>query len=180
MIEKVLQYPTQTILNEIDKNVIEAALGEVSLWDVSKRHKNIEYHKHARNIPLITWDNIDGVAQRDTMTTHVVNRYPGKWPETNLFMQTVEKMFNCSVKTINIVKLEANMEVYPHIDGGEFYATHDRYHFVLQGEYEFTVGDDQMVCSKGCVYRFDNTLTHSVRCGDEERIALIFDALPLG
>lgn len=180
MIEKVLQYPTQTILNEIDKNVLEATLGEVSLWDVSKRHKNIEYHKHARDIPLITWDNIDGVAQRDTMTTHVVNRYPGKWPETNLFMQTVEKMFNCSVKTISIVKLEANMEVYPHIDGGEFYAAHDRYHFVLKGDYEFTVGDDQMVCSKGHVYRFDNTLTHSVKCGDEERVALIFDALPLG
>lgn len=177
--KKVLHYPTTTIKRELEQRILNDAYDGIDTWDMTNRHKNIKFHEHTRSIPLITWDNIDGVHQWDTMTTHVTNGYPSKWPEVNAFMKLFEDREKCSVKIINIVRLLPDKPVHQHVDGGKFYEMHDRWHFVLQGEYDMIVEDTTFKYTSGGVYWFDNTKMHSVQNTDVERIAIIFDTLPV-
>ncbi len=176
--KKVLQYPTSTILMEIDQNVSAAEMTGVNLWGANKRHELNQLHEQTRSISLMVWTAPQGAPIEERMKTHAQLNYPHKWPEINSFMHLFEQRMQCSVKIINIVKLPPNGVVHPHIDGDAFYDIHDRWHLVLKGTYDMIVDDEHFTYEPGGVYWFDNNKMHSVENGDEERICIIFDTLP--
>jgi hypothetical protein len=62
------------------------------------------------------------------------------------------------------------------------YGNKDRFHLILSGKYEFTVGQDRsiggetLVFSKGELWWFDNKMYHSsFNHSDEDKINLVFD-----
>ena len=63
-----------------------------------------------------------------------------------------------------------------HIDFGKYYLTKDRYHLSIQGQYEYTVGDESIIVEPGTLFWFDNKLEHSAKnIGPIDRITLVFD-----
>ncbi|MEL6876686.1 MAG: aspartyl/asparaginyl beta-hydroxylase domain-containing protein [Pseudomonadota bacterium] len=80
-----------------------------------------------------------------------------------------------------IVCLPAGKRVYPHIDRGEYYRLHNRYHAVLkssQGSW-LKAGEEEIRMREGELWWFDNKQVHEARNdGTEDRIHIIFDLLP--
>jgi len=63
-----------------------------------------------------------------------------------------------------------------HIDDGTYYLTKDRYHFSLQGEYEYWVNGETHIIKPGTFFWFDNKLPHAARnISDVDRVTFVFD-----
>lgn len=77
---------------------------------------------------------------------------------------------------VGLVKLGPGNKVTPHIDRGEYFHKHKRYHLVIQGEYDYFVGDDMVRGVPGMLFTFNNHVMHwSHNVGSEDRIIIIFD-----
>jgi hypothetical protein len=63
-----------------------------------------------------------------------------------------------------------------HIDEGTYYLDKDRYHLSIQGQYQYFVGNEQVVVDVGTLLWFNNKMPHgTVNLGDETRITFVFD-----
>ena len=112
-------------------------------------HGNQRYTPNACNFPLI-----------DSTITSLIEEWGGE-----------------SFKRA-IVYLEPNGEVFPHPDAGNHYKDKDRFHLVLFGTYDFTVGGITKTLNEGELWWFDNKKVHSVKnLLDKPRICVIFDVL---
>ena len=146
-------------------------------WDTS-RQKHISFHKETLSIALMGWEKEEGVHQRDQMNTFEWEHFQDAFSITFNFLKEIEFILNSDLKMAAYVLLPVGKEVYPHIDGGEFYKACDRYHFMLQGICQMNVEDENEIFSPGNLYWFDNTLMHDVQnVGSQDRIVLIFDML---
>ncbi len=73
-------------------------------------------------------------------------------------------------------KLKPGDSVGMHVDDGNYYLTRDRYHFSLQGEYEYWVDGEIYLIKPGTFFWFDNKKPHSAyNCSDVDRITFVFD-----
>lgn len=73
-------------------------------------------------------------------------------------------------------RLQPGGEVPNHIDDGTYYLSRDRYHLSLQGEYEYTCGDETHVITPGTFFWFDNKDYHTAKnISNVDRITLVFD-----
>ena len=74
------------------------------------------------------------------------------------------------------LSLPVGGEVGKHIDIGTYYQTRDRYHLAIQGEYDYTVGDETVSVKAGDLIWFNNKLPHGTKnTGDSVRITFVFD-----
>lgn len=90
-----------------------------------------------------------------------------KWLRGQGIMQTSRAAF---------FKLEPGDSVGRHIDEGTYYRTRDRYHLSLEGEYEYTVGDEMHIIKPGTFFWFDNDKHHEAyNCGNVDRLTFVFD-----
>ena len=81
-----------------------------------------------------------------------------------------------SIARAAFFKLPPGGRVPIHIDIGQYYQTKDRYHLVIQGEYEYYVGDEMIIAKPGMFFWFDNKKAHgTVNTGNVDRITLVFD-----
>ena len=63
-----------------------------------------------------------------------------------------------------------------HIDEGTYYLDKDRLHLSIQGEYEYTVGDETVLVKPGTLLVFNNKIPHGTKnVGDCPRITFVFD-----
>ena len=75
-----------------------------------------------------------------------------------------------------IAILPPGKSVQQHIDGGPYYSDKDRFHLVLQGNYEYTVAGESREWKAGDLFWFDNKKEHSsISTGKVDRMAFIFD-----
>lgn len=73
-------------------------------------------------------------------------------------------------------KLAVGGSVGQHIDDGTYYLNKDRYHFSLQGVYQYWVDGEQIEVHPGTFFWFDNKLEHWAKNIDTvERITFVFD-----
>ena len=73
-------------------------------------------------------------------------------------------------------KLKPEGIVGLHIDDGLYYKSRDRYHFSLQGEYEYWVGEEFYIIKPGTFFWFNNQIEHAARnILDVDRITFVFD-----
>ena len=81
-----------------------------------------------------------------------------------------------SVSRAAFFKLPPGGKVPIHMDIGQYYETKDRYHLVIQGEYEYYVGDEMIIAKPGMFFWFNNKKGHgTVNTGNVDRITLVFD-----
>jgi len=73
-------------------------------------------------------------------------------------------------------KLQPGGSVGKHIDDGDYYLTRDRYHFSLQGRYEYCVDDEIHIIEPGTFFWFNNKKFHWAKnIADVDRITFVFD-----
>lgn len=152
-------------------------------WDLSTgRQDKIDVQREAMAIPIRglrksmiagrpRWD-----VQESRWTTASIN-----FPLVRDFLNDAAATQGARLGRAKIVSLPAGRRVYPHIDRGEYYRFHDRYHLVLKSSLGSWLksGDEEVRMREGELWWFDNGQVHeAMNDGDEDRIHIIFDMLP--
>lgn len=159
--------------------------------DVSEIQREVELNKECwqdytpalpipfmqtQSIAIIGPGNVDN--KKDTHDDFFLsNEYrPTKY--YSLFPATVKILtdqFN-NLGRVGLVKLGPGNKVTPHVDRGEYFNKHKRYHLVIQGEYDYFVGDETVRGVPGMLFTFNNHVMHwSHNVGDNDRVIIIFD-----
>lgn len=104
------------------------------------------------------------------------------FPLARAFISDVAAELDAELGRAKIVCLPAGRKVYPHIDRGEYYRFRGRYHLILKsaaGSW-MKAGDEELRMREGELWWFDNDQMHEAENdGDEDRIHIIFDLLPV-
>lgn len=153
-------------------------------WDASTgRQDKIKVQREALAIPIrgLRKSAIGARARRDvheSRWTTGSNRYP----IVRQFLQRFAREEDSLLGRAKIVCLPAGRRVYPHIDRGEYYAVRNRFHLVLRSTHGswLKAGDEEVRMREGELWWFDNKQVHEAfNDGDEDRIHMIFDMLPV-
>lgn len=164
---------TRTILQK------EVALNE-HLWSLdSSRQNRISVQRHTQSIPLRVADRKPG-DKRTIEDIHGsrVAPFSAAFPMTMSFLLTVAQQLKGSLERALYVRLLPRSIVYPHIDEGAYYASTDRYHYVVisTGGSLLKAGNEEVTMRPGELWWFDNKALHeSANLSDEWRVHLIFD-----
>lgn len=147
------------------------------------RQEKIRVQRESHAIPLrgLRKSAIGGRARRDVHESRWTTgsaHYPAFCDFLTNFAAREEGLLGRA----KIVRLPAGKRVYPHIDRGEYYRLRNRYHLVLRSSLGswLKAGDEDVRMGEGELWWFDNKQTHEAwNDGDEDRIHLIFDVLPM-
>lgn len=104
-----------------------------------------------------------------------------KFPQACAFLRAFAEECRAVPGRAKIVDLPPGKRVYPHIDRGDYYRLHDRYHLVLQttNGAVLKAGDETVHMRVGELWWFDNKQMHEAfNNGQGSRIHFIFDLLP--
>ncbi len=147
------------------------------------RQDKIAVQREALAIPLrgLRASALDGRRRRnvhESRWTSGSNRYP----LACRFLDEISVAERSELGRAKIVCLPAGRRVYPHVDRGAYYRARNRYHLVLRSSAGswLKAGDEDVRMREGELWWFDNDQIHEAcNDGDEDRIHLIFDLLPL-
>ena len=99
-----------------------------------------------------------------------------KYKIASSFLGWFKETHNAKIARVRYVKMPSESTIGLHIDGGPYYQKHNRFHLVLQSEYQYTVGGEMQEYKEGELWWFDNIKLHkSYIHGSKDRIAMIFD-----
>jgi hypothetical protein len=150
------------------------------LWSENQTRQNrIQVQRHTQSIPLRAVERKSG-DKRKSEDIHESRLTPlsRAFPETMTFLESTAHQLGGSLERALYVRLLRHSAVYPHVDVGAYYASRDRYHFVLIshcGSY-LKAGDEQVIMHPGELWWFDNKVVHdSANRSDRWRVHLIFD-----
>ncbi len=153
-------------------------------WGLSTgRQDKIAVQREAQAIPLrgLVKSKINGRERRDVHESRYTTSSK-KFVLARRFLQEFATEHYAEMGRAKIVRLMPGRRVYPHIDRGEYYRVRDRYHLILQssaGSY-MKCGDEEIRMREGELWWFDNNEMHEAyNDGEQERIHMIFDMLPL-
>lgn len=155
--------------------------GDAFAWFTGRQDK-LPVQRESNSIPLrgLVKSRIQGRQRRDVQES----RWTGSsrnFPVIRRFITDFAAAQGASLGRAKIVRLPVGARVYPHIDRGEYYQEHDRYHLVLQsrgGSYLYA-GGEEIWMKEGELWWFDNLQVHEARNESEHpRIHLIFDLKP--
>jgi len=147
------------------------------------RQQKIDVQREALAIPLrgLRASAVAGRKRRDVHESRWTSG-AAQYPLASRFLEDSALALASLMGRAKIVCLPAGQRVYPHIDRGEYYRVRDRYHLVLRstaGSW-LRAGDEEVRMREGELWWFDNNVLHEVHNdGDEDRIHLIFDLLPV-
>ena len=100
-------------------------------------------------------------------------------PLFDKYFEIIEWLASKNFKRISraaFFRLKPGHSVGMHIDDGNYYLTKDRYHFALQGEYLYTVEDEEHIIRPGTFFWFDNKKVHGAKnISNVDRITFVFD-----
>jgi aspartyl/asparaginyl beta-hydroxylase (cupin superfamily) len=167
--------PTEPFLREI------AQLDDA--WaQATGRQDKIAVQREALAIPLrgLRKSQIYGRKRRDVHESRWTTA-SSAFPLARAFITDVAAELDADLSRAKIVCLPAGRQVYPHIDRGEYYRFHGRYHMILKSSAGswMKAGDEEVRMREGELWWFDNDQMHEAHNdGDEDRIHIIFDLLP--
>ncbi len=149
---------------------------------VTGRQEKIRVQREALAIPLrgLRKSAIGNRKRRDVMESRWTSG-SASFPHARQFIQQIADDLGCSPGRAKIVCLPPGKHVYPHIDRGEYYRLHARFHLVLHSNdgSMLKAGDETRRLKAGELWWFDNKQVHEAwNDGAENRIHLIFDLLP--
>ena len=138
----------------------------------TNRQKSILVQKETMSIELIKGVPRDNKSH-ETENTKLYYKYD----ECRYFLDWFQNTYGGQIYRVLIVHLQKDGIVYPHVDVGDYYENKDRFHLVLSGYYDFTVGEETQRFGAGELFWFDNKKLHSTKnVTPITRISLIFDA----
>jgi aspartyl/asparaginyl beta-hydroxylase (cupin superfamily) len=165
----------------------EALLAEIAsvpdAWDrATGRQEKIAVQREARAIPLrgLRKSCLYGRKRRDVHESRWTSS-SAQFPQLCQLIEHTAAQLECVPGRAKVVCLPAGRRVYPHIDRGDYYRLHGRYHLVLKSSLGswLRAGDEEVRMHEGELWWFDNKQVHEAyNDGEEDRIHLIFDLLP--
>jgi hypothetical protein len=163
------------LLDEIGSN------DELWLADTSRQRK-IKVQQHTQSIFLRGAVRAPGSpASSNDIQESAPARYASRFPATIKLLNQIAEHFQADLCRALYVRLLPFSEVLPHVDGGSYYLTRDRYHLVIYSVDGSVMSceDEQVVMYPGELWSFNNKLQHeSKNASPEWRVHLIFDLLP--
>lgn len=155
--------------------------GDPFAWFTGRQDK-LPVQRESNSIPLrgLVKSRIRGRKRRDVLESRWTST-SRNFPVVARFIRDFAAAQGARLARAKIVRLLPGARVYPHIDRGEYYQAHDRYHLVLQsrgGSYLYA-GGEEVWMQEGELWWFDNTQVHEARNESEHaRVHLIFDLAP--
>ena len=170
-----------------DRIATEPFLEEIAALDdawatATGRQEKIHVQREALAIPLrgLRKSSIGARKRRDVMESRWTSGSVS-FPHARKFIKQIAEYLSCSPGRAKIVCLPPGTHVYPHVDRGEYYRLHARFHLVLRSNNGsmLRAGDETRRLGVGELWWFDNKQVHEAwNDGPENRIHLIFDLLP--
>jgi aspartyl/asparaginyl beta-hydroxylase (cupin superfamily) len=150
---------------------------------VTGRQDKIAVQREALSIPLRGM-KASAAAGREARDVHESRWTTGsaRFPLACSFLEQTARLLDGQLSRAKIVCLPAGHRVYPHVDRGEYYRLRDRYHLVLKSRLGSWLrsGGEEVRMREGELWWFDNDQLHEAHNdGDEDRIHIIFDLLPI-
>ena len=164
------EYLEKTILN-FDKE-----------WDLDISRQNIGMtHKHTKMFRLLETDYLwmPGTPINTIKVNEFDNIDANK--EIQYIYDLLENMYSGKILRCEVIKLNANSEVYKHTDGGALLHYSRRIHIpiITSEKITFTVYNNTIHMKKSNAYEINNQLPHSVNNPtDIDRVHIIIDVLP--
>jgi hypothetical protein len=163
------------LLHEIRDN------DELWLADQSRQRK-IKVQQHTQSIFLRgALRAPGGPSSSDDIQESAPTRFAFRFPDTVQLLNRIATHFDAELCRALYVRLLPFSQVLPHVDGGSYYLTRNRYHLVvysIDGSI-MNCEDEQVVMYPGELWSFNNKLRHESRNASPEwRVHLIFDLLP--
>jgi hypothetical protein len=177
------QIHTAWIAETLPKLKQELALNDDRWLYNQTRQKTVRVQRHTRTIFLrgvkrIPGDTTDSSEIQDSVEASSARLFP----EAMACLRKIALEHHAELCRALYVRLTPRSVVYPHTDGGSYYAVRDRYHLVIEshGGSILRCGGEEVTMLNGELWWFDNkTLHESENASDEWRTHLIFDLLPL-
>ena len=173
---------------------VQPFLEEINLNNDWERARDRFYGKHHSNgrIDLISsfrnpddiepkpltalWTDVNTPILGSTHTGVVSSNVFHKYKIVSSFLKWFKETHSAQIARVRYVKMPSKSTIGFHIDGGPYYQKHNRFHLVLQGEYQYTVNEETLEYKEGELWWFDNKKLHKLyNHGNEDRIAMIFD-----
>jgi hypothetical protein len=148
-------------------------------WHLHEGRQSVRAQRQAEAIPIrgLVKSKINGRKKRDVLESRWT-AISSNFPRVRRFLEQVSAECGSSLGRAKIVRLRPGQRVLPHIDRGEYYLAHDRYHLILQspmGSFLKT-GPEAVRMQENELWWFDNRLVHeAINDGDYDRIHVIFD-----
>jgi hypothetical protein len=159
---------------------VNPMLAEVSAhygaWNYNpRRQNNIYVQKNTESIPIVHSRSRMGIRLADSEDHYETLLYP-HFPAVTNFVDYFVQQYGGDRGRIAIVKLPPQKKVLRHIDEGAYYRKRDRFHLVVQGMYEYIVGEERDIFSAGDLFWFDSQSMHeTLNIGTQDRIVIIFE-----
>ena len=167
----IYKFPFQIDVSGIYQEV----LNNPNCWNFDRSSETLEVQQHTKTIPLRSGKRRRAVRLWDSHEYFDTILVP-YFPMSMGFVSWFEEKYGGECGRIAIVKLPSEKKVYPHIDYGDYYRKRDRFHLVLNGMYEYNVGNEREIFSAGDLFWFESQKTHHTRnMSDVDRLVLIFD-----
>ena len=154
--------------------------GSVLLPFKNKRIELIKSYSNSNDLESKTLSpfctDINTVTEASTYTGVVPTEIFWKYKTASSFLGWFKKTHNAQIARVRYVKIPSKSYIGHHIDGGPYYENHDRFHLVLQSEYQYTVNGETLEYKEGEIWWFNNKKMHGTYIhGSKDRIAMIFD-----
>lgn len=167
---------------DVDVQPIVAELAaQPEAWFQQTGRQRVRVQAEALAIPIrgLRKSKMVGIARREVQESRYTT-LSRSFPVVRAFIEAFAAEVGGRVARAKIVNLPPGGRVHPHVDRGEYYATRDRYHLVVQSAgCGMSAGDEQVVMRKGELWWFDNKAEHAAwNDTSEPRIHLIFDVEP--
>lgn len=170
-----------------DRIATEPFLEEIAAIDnawatATGRQEKIRVQREALAIPLrgMRKSAMGGRKRRDAIESRWTSGSVS-FPHARKFIKRVAEDLDSTPGRAKIVSLPPGARVYPHIDRGEYYRLHARFHLVLRSNdgSMLKAGNETRRLRVGELWWFDNKQVHEAwNDGTENRVHLIFDLLP--
>jgi quercetin dioxygenase-like cupin family protein len=114
--------------------------------------------------------------EESTYTGVIPSKVFHKYQNASSFLGWFKDTHSAQIARVKYVKIPSKSSIVKHIDGGPYYQKHNRFHLVLQGEYQYTVNGEMREYKEGELWWFNNKELHGTYVhGNEDRVVMLFD-----
>ncbi|MBK7951021.1 MAG: aspartyl/asparaginyl beta-hydroxylase domain-containing protein [Deltaproteobacteria bacterium] len=167
---------------DLDVRPIAAEIAaQPDAWFQQTGRQRVRVQAEALAIPLrgLRKSKMVDVERRDVQESRYTS-LSRSFPAAREFIEAFAAEVGGRLGRAKIVNLPPGGRVHPHVDRGQYYASRDRYHLVVDSAgCGMSAEDEQVVMRPGELWWFDNKAEHAAwNDTSEARIHLIFDVKP--
>lgn len=167
----IYKFPYQVDISAIAQEIEERKV----YWTFDRSRRMLYEQKDTDTIALRAGKRRMGICLHDSHECFDTVLRPW-FPQVNAFIEYFIGQYGGECGRIAIVRLPPDKTVVKHIDFGDYYRKRERYHLVVQGMYQYQVGEEIEMFGPGDLFWFDSQKIHAAKnMGTIDRIVVIFD-----